>query len=186
VLAFGIFWNNSDDQFYVQLAVAFGALAARLPVRQGAVLVLSLAALLWNGIDLGQRRIFYPRQERLALIEKELGGAGLLVYPGYDEMGVLLALDRVVPAVSLTGYAVNSPLEEGMGALAAAIEETLAQGRPVALVDVVDVPPNRNPWKFLRRLGYEHARVVEALKRFPMDPPQKVGPFTARWIRLMR
>ena len=43
VLAFGIYWNNSDDQFYVQLAVAFGALGARL---RGKAVVLGMIALL--------------------------------------------------------------------------------------------------------------------------------------------
>ena len=32
VLLFGIYWNNSDDQFYFQLAVPVGCLAARLPL----------------------------------------------------------------------------------------------------------------------------------------------------------
>lgn len=182
VLGFGVFWNNSDDQFYVPLSVGFAALAARMPPRR-AVVALGLAALLWNVVDIAQRRVFYPRQERLALIEKELGGAGLVVYPGFDEMEVLLQLEAGPPTVSMTGTATRLPFEAGMDSLAKEIGETLAKGRPVALVDILDAPPNRSPWKFLRRMGYEHARVVEILRRFPVDPARRMGPFSVRWIR---
>lgn len=182
VLGFGVFWNNSDDQFYVPLSVGFAALAARMPPRR-TIVVLGLAALLWNVVDIAQRRVFYPRQERLAVVERELAGAGLIVYPGFDEMEVLLELEPGRSTVSMTGYAARIPFQEGMDALAEEIEATLAKGRPVALVDIVDAPPNRNPWKFLRRMGYEHARVVEVLKRFPMDPARQMGPFSVRWIR---
>ncbi len=179
VLAFGIYWNNSDDQFYVQLAVAFGALGARL---RGKAVVLGMIALLWNVVDVGYRRVLYPRQERLATIEK-LGEAGLIVYPGFDEMEVLLELKPVAPAVSMTSYSVRLPAEEGLERLTDGIGETLARGLPVALVDIVDVPPTRSPWKFLRRMGYEHAEVVKTVRRFPLAPAHRVGPFTVRWIR---
>jgi hypothetical protein len=182
VLAFGIYWNNSDDQFYFQLSVAFGALAARLPIRRG-LLVLSLAALLWNVIDLGTRRIFYPRRERLELLERELESAGLIVYPGFDEIEVLLELEPPrAPAVSITGLAVRYPVEEGMRDLSTAIEQSLSNGRPIALLDLFDTPRDRSPWKFLRRMGYDHDQVLDALRKYPMEP---VGlePFTLRWIR---
>lgn len=181
VLVFGTFWNNSDDQFYVQLPVAFGALAATM--RRRTVVALGLAALLWNAVDVAQRRVLYPRQERLALVERDLGGAGLIVYPGFDEMEVLLELEPGPRTVSMTGLATRAPFEEGMDRLGKEIRETLGAGRPVAIVDIVEAPPNRSPWKFLRRMGYEQARVEEILERFPMDPALRTGPFTVRWIR---
>ncbi|HVG08498.1 MAG TPA: hypothetical protein VNM67_12385 [Thermoanaerobaculia bacterium] len=181
VLAFGIYWNNSDDQFYVQLAVAFGALGARL---RGKAVVLGMIALLWNVVDVGYRRVFYPRQERLATIEKELGEAGLIVYPGFDEMEALLVLNPVAPAVSMTSYSVRFPPEEGLKDLSSTILDTLREGRSVAVVDVVDVSPSHPPWKFLKRMGYDHAKVVDTLDSFALEgSPESVGPFTVRWIR---
>jgi hypothetical protein len=180
VLAFGIFWNNSDDQFYFQLSVAFGALAARMPMRP-ALLVLSLFALLWNVADLAHRRILYPRQERLALM-RTLEDAGLIVYPGFDEIEVLLQLEPKARAVSFTSLAVEHPAPEGMGVLTADIDKTLEAGRPVALLDLFDTPRERSPWKFLRRLGYEHDEVLEVLGRYPAET-RRLGPFTLRWLR---
>jgi hypothetical protein len=181
VLGFGIFWNNSDDQFYFQLSVAFGALAARMPLRRG-LLALSLLALLWNVADLASRRILYPRQERLALIDS-LGDAGLIVYPGFDEIEVLLSLEPPrARSISFTGLAVRYPAPEGIGVLTTEIDETLAAGRPVVLLDLFETPPNRSPWKFLRRLGYEHDDVLEILQRYPAEP-RRLGPFTLRWVR---
>ena len=181
VLAFGIYWNNSDDQFYVQLAVAFGALGARLP-RKAAVL--GVIALLWNVVDVAHRRVLYPRQERLAAIERGLGDAGLIVYPGFDELEVLLALEPFAPRVSITGYSVSFPPEEGLERLSSTIRDTLREGRSVAVVDVVDVAPTRPPWKFLKKMGYDQARVVDALGSFAMESsPERAGPFTVRWIR---
>ncbi|HEY7213428.1 MAG TPA: hypothetical protein VIC28_02310, partial [Thermoanaerobaculia bacterium] len=73
ILGFGFFWNNSDDQFYFQMAPAFGALAARIPARRdraGIFVALSLAGLLWNLVDVGVHRVLYPRPERMVLLEK--------------------------------------------------------------------------------------------------------------------
>ena len=96
ILGFGVFWNNSDDQFYFQMAPAFGALAARIPGRRGrsgvVFLMLSLTGLLWNWIDVGSKRVFYPRWQRMALLEREVRGACLVVYPGFDEAEMLLSL----------------------------------------------------------------------------------------------
>jgi hypothetical protein len=179
VLAFGIFWNNSDDQFYVQLSVAFGALAARMPVRP-ALLVLSLFALLWNAADLVNRRILYPREERLALM-RTLGDAGLIVYPGFDEIEVLLQLEPRARSLSFTGLAVQYPAPEGLRVLTADIDRTLASGRSVALLDLFDTPRERSPWKFLRRLGYEHDEVLKILGRYPAET-RRLGPFTLRRV----
>lgn len=189
VFPFGILWDNSDDQFYFQLSVVFGVLAGRIPAhRRGAAaaLLLSGFALLWNGVDLGSRRILYPRQERVALLRTGLREACLVVYPGYEDLGVLLTLaqsEPPVPHLPITALAVSHPLEEGGRHLSAAIESCLVQRRPVALVDLYDTPADKNPWKFLRRLGYERSSVLATLERFPVETESRLlGPFTLRWI----
>jgi hypothetical protein len=118
------------------------------------------------------------------MIERELGEAGLIVFPGFDEMEVLLALKPVAPVVSMTSYSVRFPPEEGLKNLSSTIRETLREGRAIAIVDIVDISPSRPPWKFLKRMGYDHAKVVDTLDSFALErPPERVGPFTMRWIR---
>ncbi len=188
ILGFGIFWNNSDDQFYFQMAPAFGALAARMTARRSravaVLLALSLAALLWNLIDVGVHRVFYPRRERMALLEREASGACLVVYPGFDEPELLLTMSKpaaVVERMAITQLATRYPVDEGMRALDGRIESCLATGGRVVFIDLFDTPPERNPWKFLRRLGYDHATVERSLERFPMESAcRRVGPFTVR------
>ena len=134
VLTFGILWDNSDDQFYFQLAVVFGALAGRVPVRKrvSVILLLSGFALFWNVVDLASRRILYPRHERLALLRTGLRDACLVVYPGHEDLAVLLTLSQSeppVPRLSITTLAVNHPTKKATD-LSAAIEACLAQDGP--------------------------------------------------------
>jgi hypothetical protein len=189
VLAFGILWDNSDDQFYFQLAVVFGALAGLVPVRKdvATILVLSTFALLWNGVDLASRRVLYPRRERVALLRAGLRDACLVVYPGHEDLAVLLTLSQSeppVPRLAITSLAVAYPLEKGRRELSAAIDACLSQGRPVALIDIFDTPADKNPWKFLRRLGYERSGILATVEGFPVEPQSRLlGPFTLRWVR---
>lgn len=184
VVLFGFLWDNSDDQFYFQLAVVAGILAARLPLRP-AILALSGGVLLWNLGDLAARRVFYPRAERLALLRAELGKACLVVYPGYEDLESLLTLTELekqgVRRLPVTSLATSRPPQEGLAALSAAVES--CGNRPVALVDLYDTPADQNPWQFLRRLGYERGKVQTALSRFPVESASRpLGPFTLRWI----
>ncbi len=51
------------------------------------------------------------------------------------------------------------------------------------LLDLFDLPPQRNPWKFLQRLGYDHAGIAQALEGLPVDrTSRRVGPFTVRTV----
>jgi hypothetical protein len=189
ILGFGIFWNNSDDQFYFQLAPAFGALAARRTARRGRALAialaLSLAGLLWNLLDVASDRVFYPRQERRALLEREVRGACLAVVPGFDEPELLLALSPTGPVragrTSIANLAVSLPPAEGLALLHRRIERCLDAGGRVVLIDLYDTPAERNPWKYLRRLGYDHATVERSLADLPLESAsRRVGPFTVR------
>lgn len=179
ILGFGVFWNNSDDQFYFQLAPVFGALAARMTWRR--FLALSLAGLLWNLADATSRRILYPRGERMALLEGEVRGACLVVYPGFDEAELLLTMSLSAASthrIAMTRLATSYPYEEGMRSLTGSIERCVSGGGRVVLIDIFDTPPDRNPWKFLRRLGYDHVAVERRLQRLPMErTSRRVGPF---------
>lgn len=182
ILGFGLFWNNSDDQFYFQLAPIFGLLAARI-TRKG-FLALSLAGLLWNVIDVTAHRILYPRWERMALLEREVRGACLVVYPGFDEPELLLTMSpsaRSLDRIAMTQIAGSYPYEEGMRKLAGRIERCVSNGGRVVLIDIFETPPARNPWKFLRRLGYDHGEVERELERLAIErTARRVGPFTVR------
>jgi hypothetical protein len=184
ILGFGIFWNNSDDQFYFQMAPAFGVLAARTTARRsraiGILLALSCAGLLWNLIDVGSHRVLYPRQDRMALLEREARGACLVVYPGFDEPELLLAMSQPATAdrLAITQLAIRYPANEGMRVLKGRIESCLDGGGRVVLIDLFDTPSERSPWKFLRRLGYDHATVERTLERLPVEKAsRRVGPF---------
>ncbi len=191
ILGFGFFWNNSDDQFYFQMAPAFGVLAARMPSRRGraaaAFLALSLVGLLWNVADVTGHRILYPRRERMALLEKEVRGACLVVVPGFDEADRLLELSRPaksVPRVSMTHLAGRFPVEEGLRRLTGDIDRCLGAGGRVVLIDIFDTPRDRNPWKFLRRLGYDRREIERTLgERFSLKgASRQVGPFRIRTV----
>ncbi len=242
VLAFGLFWNDSSDQFYFQLAVPLAALAALLPgwrrragdangigpapqppapAPQGspsrrldavpaasaassgrpaprppvpgagwlapALLLCSAAALLWNGADVVRRVVLYPRAAWTADLLREVAGAGLVVTPGYDDAAILLYLAAprpAIPRLSLTTIAVEEPAAQGLPQVAAAIRRSLAAGRRVDLIDIWDAAPEQSPWKYLRRLGYDRAAVLAALRPFGVDArPHAAGPFVIRSIR---
>jgi hypothetical protein len=194
VLAFGIYWNNSDDQFYFQLAVAFGALATQFPAprakkRRGVVLLVACgaAALAWNAVDVTDRFFTYPRAAWTNALLKETGGACLIVTPGWDDASNLLTLadGRVQPErLSLTGLAVAMPATPGLARLSAAVERCLKAGGRVDLVDLYDAPPYQFPWKFLRQLGYEPEALRRTLRPFGVDPALRcAGPFRLRSIR---
>jgi hypothetical protein len=192
ILGFGIFWNNSDDQFYFQMAPVFGILAGRMTGGRwsratAAVLTLSFAGLLWNLVDVGSNRVLYPRHERMALLEREVEGACLVVYPGFDEPELLLTMSRRAASVerlSLTQLAVRFPAAEGMRNLRDRITGCLQSGGRVVLIDLFDTPPRRNPWKFLERLGYDYPAVQRALEGLPVEPASReVGTFRVRTVQ---
>ena len=184
VLLFGLGWNNSDDQFYVQLAVLFGLVVARMPAHPLGV-VASLAVLLWNAADVGTRRVFYPRQERAALLRQETAGACLALVPGFDEAELLLAISpgRPVPRLSITQVAMAHPPAEGLVELRRRVEACKDAPGPVVVIDVFDTLDWRAPWKFLLRLGYSRAEVETVLSSLALSPTRRVGPFTIRSTR---
>jgi hypothetical protein len=171
ILGFGIYWNNSDDQFYFQLAVAFGALVTTVPVdrRHAGLLLLGCAPLLWNAAESTTARVMYPRQELTALLATNLAGTGLLVYPGQEEVDQLRQLMK--PKLSPSKLLSITSLAElygpaGLDTLDARMARMLGQGGRIDIVNVYDVPDYRQPWTALREMGYSHDTVRARLDRF--------------------
>ncbi len=208
VLAFGFLWSNSDDQFYFQLAPILGLLAAvsahapsaartartaPTAVTAGAGgsrdrrrlwIALGLAALAWNLADIGARRILYPRTERIALLTEATAGACLVVLPGFDEAELVFLLSPAAKSLdhlSITGLATRWAPEKGIRRLLNRLAACSRRGQRVVFVDIFDQPLERNPWKYLRRLGYDHAELLRRLEPFAKpQSAQRAGPFRLR------
>ncbi|MEX2284963.1 MAG: hypothetical protein WEE89_20920 [Gemmatimonadota bacterium] len=188
-LAFAVFWNNSDDQFFFQLALPLGTLIASAhhyasPSRRRLLASLALLPLAFNAFAMAAL-IRYPRQERVAMLERALDGAGLVVYPGMDELHQLFFFmkdDAPDRRLAITSLAAQRPAA-GLLQLEDRVRSTLSKGQRVDVIEVFDVPRNRNPWKFLRDLGYTQDNVSAIIHRFPVaTTSSKVGPFSVRSI----
>jgi len=188
VLVFGVLWNDSDDQFYMQLAVPLGIIMAGLPDRsRSRIILLGACALALNIFDGIVNYIMYPREERIIIVENIIEEANLLIYPGYDEIDNLLFFTNTLPPerrISVTYLALQKNSIEGLEFIDRQIRETITQGGDVAVVSIYDVPPDQSPWKYVRRLGYSREEIISLLNTFEIDTEsQKTGPFTIRWIR---
>jgi hypothetical protein len=99
---------------------------------------------------------------------------------------MLLALSEVgrkTERLAITDLATSLPPQGGATALADRVRGCIEESGRVVLVDLYDTPPDRNPWKFLRRLGYERSDLHAALAGFPVGrSSRQVGPFTVRDI----
>src|SRR4051794_10279790 len=108
----------------------------------------------------------------MALLEREVRGACLVVYPGFDEPELLLRMSHrsaSVEQLAITQLSIQYPAAVGMRTLRDRIETCRRAGGRVVLLDLLDLPPQRNPWKFLQRLGYDHAGIARALEGLPVD-----------------
>ena len=187
---FGVIWSNADDKFYLQLGVAFGALVAAVrlrPISRGvAFAAASAAVLFWNAGDVTTRLVLYPRAERLEQLGGIVATAGLVVYPGWDEVDQLLVL-RGAPLrdgrLPLTLLAARCPPSDGLVLLEDRVQATLAAGTRVEFIDLYDVPTRRQPWRYLATLGYDYRSVRRHLDGFAAElPTRRVGPFTVRTL----
>lgn len=193
VLGFGVYWNNSDSQFYFQLAVPLGVvIAAYVPrlsyLPRSVVLGLSSVCLLWNTYILIDQRILYPRAELSDMLATELASADLIVIPGQEEVDHLIRLaggPSFGEVLSITALHSRFEPATGMQLLGDSVRHTLDRGGRVEVVSIFDVPANRQPWKALRRAGYELEAVQRVLSVFPIDDSSRGAgsPFTFRTIR---
>src|SRR5690606_34105865 len=123
ILAFGMYWNNSDDQFFFQLAVPVGMLAAMYRPWNGRLPTLAAIgslSLLWNLQDFSRNYVLYPRDERVAMLENSTRDAGLVIIPGWDEVDHLFYfVDREgsPQRISIAEIAAQAEPEEGFAGL---------------------------------------------------------------------
>jgi hypothetical protein len=170
VAVFGFLWNNSDEQFYAPLALAIGVLAACRGSRSRPALVAGAIALAWNLADITVRYGLYPRSARLAELGRLVDGADLVLYPGFDELEVLLALSPAAPpSLPVTAIASLEPAA-GLERLRERARASLARGGRVVCLDLYDRPSGEPPWKFLRGVGYSPEAVRGALAGLPFTP----------------
>lgn len=173
VLGFGIFYNNSDGQYFIQLAVPIAlAVAAGLPDERensrwaaapSATVVLLLLGIVWNASYISAAHVTYPRQERLEQLRTEVTSASLVVYPGSDTTGHLLHLlpDTLYEErLSLTTWAYRHPGREGLGLLADSLRSVLESTDEVRVVSVYGDVPEGQPWSVLRTMGYAQEDLV--------------------------
>ena len=107
-----------------------------------------------------------------------------MVLPGFDEAELVFMLSpaaRSIDHLSITGLATRWPPEKGIRRLLNRLAACNRRGQRVVFVDIFDQPLERNPWKYLRRLGYDHAELLRHLEPFAKPhTSQRTGPFRLR------
>jgi hypothetical protein len=181
IVVFGLFYNNSDSQYFIQGVVPAAMIVAVVPVRftnsvSGRLSLLALAGcLLWNVGYAYSAHISYPRAERMAALSNEVEGGGLVIYPGSDTTGHLLHLlpDTLYEErLSLMTWAGRYSSEQGLVLLADSIRRVFASGRDVRLVSVYGAPTEGQPWALLHDRGYgssELTKLVEKCRTSSLD-----------------
>jgi hypothetical protein len=188
VAAFGVMWNNSDDQFYFQLAVPAGMLIALAPrsVLRSTVATAALAVIAWNGWRFLHEQVFFPRSALVATLESELQDADIVVAPGMDQASQLLYFTPFRPAsrrIIVADLADRYPPSEGLRILDERIGSALTSGRRVVAIDMFDVSAERLPWRGLRGRGYGLEIVQALLRARGAVAPVRVGSFTFTDLR---
>ena len=187
VVVFAIYWNNSDDQFFFQLAIPLAVTAAVALRAHRRPVLLALALLVgWNGYRTAWRYITYPRDHYVAALTRESNETSLLIFPGDDEVGALLSFVPTPPGhrrLAITTIADRLPARKGVAALRDSVMQVLQHRGTVSVVSIIDAPADQNPWKYLRSLGYEHSTVNRTLSRSgTLCQRHTVGAWPARWI----
>lgn len=184
VVVFGIAWNNADDQFYFQLAVPVGMIAATATlVRTSNVALLALCA--YNLATVALPYIRYPRERYQTEIVHAMATADLTIYPGSDEVERLIVSydgGHREGAIPVTRVASQQKPADGVRLLQDTVRSTLAHCGRVLLLGVVDGPDDVNPWKYLGSIGYARPAIERAVTSLSdTSGPSRVGPVFARW-----
>jgi hypothetical protein len=190
VLVFGAYWHNTDTQFYLQLLIPLAALVSsfslRQPGRRALVLALSVVLL---GVNLrqGVQKVRYPRADRIAALSEAISGARAIVYPGNDEVGMLLYFvdrDQRVTRLSLMDIAGGHAPPGGWDVLEDGIRAGMEDDGNVVVVDIFDADPYQHPWKALEEYGYPRDELLSVLQGMPIEQQSRqVGTFDVRRIR---
>lgn len=183
VIAFGIVYNNSDSQYFVQIAVPAAVLVAAVPENRRSsapdrLALLALAAsVVWNFGSAFTTQISYPRSKRLDRLGEEVRGGSLVIYPGADTVGRLLHLlpDTLYEQrLSMMTWS-DRYRDDGLDALADSIRRVLARGGDLRIVGVYDAPDERQPWSILARRGYTPAKVTGLFAEYSAAPLDSTG-----------
>lgn len=183
VFAFGVFWNNSDDQFYFQMSIAFGALAAASWTHrtQMTIAIATMALVAWNGAAAWRDLISYPRDKYVAGLTANVAGADLVIFPGSDEIMQLMYFVPIksgTKQINLTSVAGTESASAGLPTVVRDVDCALSHGHRVVMLDVA-VPGAGDSWRALALLGYSRNRVMATLGRYAFTDPHRVGPFVA-------
>jgi hypothetical protein len=186
-LVFGFYWNNSDDQFFFQLAIPTGAFiaAAGFPTQWRGAWAAALATVLaWNVAALIQGQILYPRWTYARAIEKATERADIILYPGRDELWRLLYF---VPKrtdqrrLDIATIADKYPANVGIPLLTDSVDAAVARGDRIVVLGIFDPVTHQPPWKNLNEIGYtQHAlqRAIFASHESCTRP--SIGAFSVR------
>lgn len=189
IIAFGIYWNNSDDQFYFQLALPLGALIANGGVasrrQQRYLWFATLVFVLWNGYQTLTHKILYPRHELITKISHSIEGSSLVIIPGQDELSQLMYFINLsfTERIDLTSIATSYGREEGLKILEDRIAEKMKKGGRVDLIEIFDIPAKQNPWKYMDGLQYDLTSIQNLMMTFPIEcTSRQIGHFRVRSI----
>jgi len=169
LFAFGLVWNNSDDQFYFQLALYAAALTLAAADRVSFPrLVLPLAAipLAVNARDFSVNYVGYPRAARLSALTEAVRGSALIIAPGRDEVGHLIFYappEVQAHTLFVSTFAETRLASEGLPVLRDTVAAVLASGRRVALINIGGEADRLQPWPLLGSLGYQRVDVAQAI-----------------------
>jgi hypothetical protein len=167
VLAFALYWSNSDGQFYFQLAVPVGIVAGVAADRlsRPVVIATSLVVLGWNASAAARTQIFYPRQAHVASLAEATADAAVVLIPGWDEIEQMLFFvpQRGEQRLSVMSLADRLSPTEGLARLDSVVATTLNRGGVVAAIGIVGANMAANPWRFLATLGYDQRAVERTL-----------------------
>jgi hypothetical protein len=187
-LVFAFLWNNSDDQFYFQLAIPTGALiaASGLVSRRSLWTVAYTTVIAWNAITFVRQYVLYPRWEYANGIATAVRGADMILYPGRDELWRILYF---VPAdarqrrVDLATIVDKLPRNEGLAMLRDSLTAAVHRGERIDIVGIADAPLHQPPWKHFREIGYtatDFQRMID--NAGTLCQRTSVGPFSIRTL----